>query len=667
MEVICEGPCAVASIVWRKPSGSWTQTVVCKLTFMLRHGEAELLSSVEPIREVEVPWSDAPAGHLYAPADLAPLKPQVDVLVVGRGYPPRDTTLAGGMTSPLDPSPFAARLNVAGIDKIVALTKDSPLVVELAPLSAGSALRQAALGALAGRWPGEGWNLEPIPEAISPAFFNVAPEDQRVAEIRDDQEIRLTALHPEHPLLVTRLPGARPVVRVKRPAQVAESVKMKADTLWIHTDRGLCTLTFRGRVGLDSPEEEGCVSVRVTGAGSVLQEHSTNAQDSANATQVDTAPLPVIGDMAAIQTPPPFPIQTEAAHYPRTEPPPFVALKSDERTVTLVDPIGLPSAPTPWAPSLGPSTDALRRVPPPPLIQSPARSIALEGALAASNAAAGVHEPRPDLSPQPAKPTPKAEPKPAPRRERIELLWFDPAALPRIRRNPSWKKIIADLKPRPSDDDFDGGLPADQMKAAKDKRDILGVLARGEALDLDGIKKAIDMAEADDGSFVPPYVLTSGILELPFDEVETLKAMRVVVSPFLRSDKKLQETVDHIDEVMKTQGIERAKNVALGMITLLERAFDTGNRGLATGYLRAEAEPLLLEGRRYAKRDGQIRGLLTIPGAEKAVVACLPEEMGESLPSMKRFEARVIALAREERDVGVGLWTVATGRQRGNK
>ena len=50
---------------------------------------------------------------------------------------------------------------------------------------------------------------------------------------------------------------ARATVEGRRGGAVP--VAMRADTLFIDTDRGLCTLTFRGMVALESADESGRV------------------------------------------------------------------------------------------------------------------------------------------------------------------------------------------------------------------------------------------------------------------------------------------------------------------------------------------------------------------------------------------------------------------------
>ncbi len=112
----------------------------------------------------------------------------------------------------------------------------------------------------------------------------------------------------------------------------------------------------------------------------------------------------------------------------------------------------------------------------------------------------------------------------------------------------------------------------------------------------------MEMAVLEDGSFVPPYVLTAGVLEFLFDEHETLKATLVAVAPFVPLDKKLKETVDYVNEVMKTPGIERARGVVTGLCERVKAAFGQTGRGVPAGYLEETVEEMLVEGRCWQKR-----------------------------------------------------------------
>lgn len=85
------------------------------------------------------------------------------------------------------------------------------------------------------------------PAGFDFGFFNAAPRDQQVDLLRVGATIVLENMSPEHAWFETRLPGVRPKVFLPdattgRPREVA----LRADTLWIDTDRSLATVAWRG-------------------------------------------------------------------------------------------------------------------------------------------------------------------------------------------------------------------------------------------------------------------------------------------------------------------------------------------------------------------------------------------------------------------------------------
>jgi len=50
-----------------------------------------------------------------------------------------------------------------------------------------------------------------------------------------------------------------------------------------------------------------------------------------------------------------------------------------------------------------------------------------------------------------------------------------------------------------------------EADAAKDRRDVLAVLSRGEALDVEGVEAGADAGDGGEEGFVPPLVLVEGI------------------------------------------------------------------------------------------------------------------------------------------------------------
>ena len=251
-------------------------------------------------------------------------------------------------------------------------------------------------------------------------------------------------------------------------------------------------------------------------------------------------------------------------------------------------------------------------------------------------------------------------------REVIDLLWFDPKALPRVRA--AWKKLLESAKPDPAgkkdgrkkddlgfDDDEDDAQPPpppDPPEMA-DRRDVSTVMARGELLEPDWVNDAIAGAVEGDGSFLPPLILTGGELLFPFDELEALKATMTVVSPLVGGDKKLKETVDSVNDLLQNKALESSAGVAEGLTARVKEAFGAQGRMLPANYLDATTERMLLEQRRYQKRTvfgaPWVRAELSTSGTN-AVPVYLPDALASQLPMFQRFRAKVIAEAHLSQD-----------------
>src|SRR5688500_11266464 len=79
----------VGWLIWQRPPSKPVLTVVCRATFVLRPGEAVLAEEQQPLAAAERPYPDGASLGLYAPADLVPMKPRADVLLVGHAFAPR--------------------------------------------------------------------------------------------------------------------------------------------------------------------------------------------------------------------------------------------------------------------------------------------------------------------------------------------------------------------------------------------------------------------------------------------------------------------------------------------------------------------------------------------------------------------------------------------------
>ena len=319
MEVVTLGPLPVASMVWQPRPGVWILTVVVKATYVLRPGEASLAPLQEAPADDERYWSDDPTRSLRAPRDLVPVKPNAEVLLVGQAFAPDHQpvrslvarlvvgdfeksveVLADRFIGPdgsvREGAPFArmpltyeraaggpGTTNPVGVARSARDAQGRVVLPNLqrpgAVLGAG-AIEPIGFGPLAPTWPERSDRLRgvniagaapgfsfrdigarPLPEGMDLGFFNAAPRDQQVRALGESEHITLENLHPEHARLVTTLPGIAPRTTLEGRRSGPVTIPMRADTLWIDTDRGMCTLTFRGMIPLEGVDEAGRVTV----------------------------------------------------------------------------------------------------------------------------------------------------------------------------------------------------------------------------------------------------------------------------------------------------------------------------------------------------------------------------------------------------------------------
>ncbi|MFT3772890.1 MAG: DUF2169 domain-containing protein [Minicystis sp.] len=778
MEIVSTGRLPVASVLWRTGPHAFALTVVCRATFSLAPVESDLAAEQDAPNEEDTHWNDDPSRSLSAPSDLAPFKPRADVILVGNAYAPRGEpvrsliarlkvgeidksievfgerafTIEGALREgprlvrvplrweraaggPETNNPVGMRLDVEDAYGATAIPNLQPLGLHLdargqhvppvgfGPIAPSWPSRRELLGRHAASWPGVRWMDQPLPPDIDPAYFNAAPRDQQLAALRDDEQIILENLHPDHPRLVTSLPGLRPEARVERRG-TQEELPMVADTLWIDTARGICTLTWRGRLAVEHPSEPGRVVIGLDGSrrraplrssvpidasmrtmvepprpkasaalpfapresspGIEVPQRRTLSEDTFDEVEVEDvtgtlsawpvesrAALPFIPASPPRAAPPPtaprvaLPAPPLAAPPPLAPSPPLAVVPSPRPSVASIPsppamfhpPVAPgPIAPrvdaTPWAASA--PADTARRVEVSsvsisPLLATDAAPIpnaAAGGVQAASDLAAAAA----DRAPRAADPEEQAEAPAAARgkatpREVIKLVWFDPAALPRIRKHAAWRRLLADLEMRlvieAEADVAAGPTPAD----VKDRRTVLEVLLHGEAISADGVRQAVDAAVRDDGGFEPPLAIVGAELEMPFDELETLKATAAAVRPLASTDKRLKEALDLVDPLLSTAWLSGSGSIAESMTAKLREAFAQGKRAVPPDYLNAHAERMLLEQRAYQRRalfdKKWIRSVMR--GVAGPIPAYLPEETKDGLPMFRRFRARLLA------------------------
>ena len=318
MNIHSSPPFQTATLLWQPRPRTHALTVVCKATFALLPGECAPAPDEDAPNEVDDYWNDDERRSLHTACDMIPFKRFADVVLVGHAHAPGGRPVSSlvvrlvvaGIDKAVEVcadrawtregvlregAPFA-RMSLRweraaggpGTANPVGMRADAPLdrygqiavpnlqprgfqverrgreipPVGLGPIAPWWPTRREKLRRHAAGWDMRGWTARPLPEDVDAAFFNVAPLDQQVSELRGDEALLLEHLLPDHPRLVTRLPGISPIAVVRRGGE-SEVLRMRCDTLSIDTDRGVCSLVWRGQVAPARAEHEGQVLISV--------------------------------------------------------------------------------------------------------------------------------------------------------------------------------------------------------------------------------------------------------------------------------------------------------------------------------------------------------------------------------------------------------------------
>ncbi len=322
MDLVSRCPFVASTVVWQAGSGAFALTVVVKATFVLHPGTAQLAPEQDPIFAHDRFHDDDPRRSVRFPSDVVPYKPRADVLLVGHAYAPdkqpvrslvtrfvvgemdksievfcdrafrvvdgqlleakRFTQMplvweraSGGPESanpvgkrfdgPVDTYGTVAIANLQPLGHFVSKRSDTFVPTCYAPIASTWPGRVQRLGPMSRTLMDGAWHEKPLPRDLDPSFFQAAPPDQNVAEIRANERIVLENLHPDHARLVTTLPDLRPRAIANRATGEQEDIGLVADTLIVDSDRGVCCVVWRGRIGLRTADEAGVISVTMEG------------------------------------------------------------------------------------------------------------------------------------------------------------------------------------------------------------------------------------------------------------------------------------------------------------------------------------------------------------------------------------------------------------------
>jgi hypothetical protein len=674
MELVSACSLPVAPLLWQPRSGAFCLTVVCKATFLLEPSRARLAPTQEPVRD----------------ADLVPSKPRADVVLVGHAFAPsgepvraltarlvagpldkaievvcdrsstRDGTVREGAPFARMPlvyeraaggpdtwNPVGLRSDAWSAEGQVALPNLLPRGKRFAGMA--GAFESIGFGPIPPAWPSRRdrlgrhaafadlreWSRLPMPADMDFGYFNIAPPDQQLAAIDDDVRIALEHLHPERLLLVTRLPGLRPKALVDRPGYAPQRLVLRADTLWIDTDRALCTLTYRGHVPLAHPDEAGRVLVTLM-----------RKDEEAAGPETPRAPAPMRSS-----SPPPLSEEATAAPVPVFGPIPSAPAWSGARSLWPRGSVSLaPSAGSEDETPAPPTMDIVTISPPPPTISPP---------------------PMPTISSTPTIAPPPLEPT-RPRLaegEALVLLWYARESVRRIRHGNAWRATLDEAARLPTDPDLDDPDPAE----AENRRDLAAILSRDAPISPEALGEVLARGIRA-ATLAPALALVEGDLVFPLDEAGLLKALVLVSTPLAAEDERLRAAVRAAFEFSAMSGASSARAVAEGLGARIKEMLRQGRRGTLIEPLEAQAERAALEARAYQKRlvlgCAHLRALL-VPGfagnaAHAGVPVYLPERLAAELPMYPRFRARILAEVHPQVDVGeahaVALRAVAVGR-----
>jgi hypothetical protein len=682
MDVISISPFRAGSVLWRPRPDRWTLTVVSKATYTLAQGESALAAEQEGVNERDAFWDDDPRRSLFAPSDLAPFKPRADVILVGHAYAPRSELVrslvtrlmvgemekavevfcprvlgregdlregqrwskmplryeyaAGGLdtwnpvgvgpSAPTDPYGQRPLPHLQPPGLRVSQWRDIFVPTGFGPISPSWRLRREKLGRRAEGWSEEGWTRIALDDDFDGEFFQTAPPDQQIETLHDDERLVLEYLHPDHPSLTTKLPGVHPRAFVEIPGTQPRDLLMTPDTLWIHTDRAICTLTWRGQVAVDGPDQQGRVLIALEQAGQHLTWTAVSGQRSPT-TISPASDEPLRGTHALPFIPPELAGAPPESKDEPAEPVPTPRTLGRRRTLQMGAEVPPPRAPEEASTLIPRQTLQMVTDVPPPAAPTWLTPVASPAAVSASSVTlAAVVEP-PVESVEASQPAGGRRATAPARDPAFELTWFTPSLGPRLRRLAAFAPL----------------LPAEGSAAL----DVAAVLSRG-APSSANLEQVLFENVAEGGTLSPALLLVAGELSFSFDEVDELRTLIASASPTSRGDVGLAGLLEFAQEMAKTE-LQASPEVAEGLCSSVRDAWAQANQVLPATHLGQQVERALLFRRAYQRREllGKkwIRALFLLASATGAtpVPAYLPAVAAARLPLFRRFPARLLA------------------------
>ncbi len=316
IEVLPIGSVAVAVRTW-KHRGRRLLTAIVKATYTIVHDGMMVPTAPSPIAATEKHLRGNPVASLVRASDLALLVPKPEVVVVGSAFAgpgqrvqstsvrlavQRGTTMLLNKrldvlgsrrvrpgAAPPDPEPFdvmplsyeralggiASRDNPVGVgmdadaDGLLTLPNVSlPLgqpsqgPAGFGPIPSAWPARQKLRGSLSWSDANQSLDVE-VPDDFDDAYFQTAPADQRVADLRAGDLFALVNMHPEHGTLRTFLPATQGVALAQTAQGERLPFQLRIDTVHLEPDAMRAEIVYRGAMVLSDTQ---LVRLRLAGA-----------------------------------------------------------------------------------------------------------------------------------------------------------------------------------------------------------------------------------------------------------------------------------------------------------------------------------------------------------------------------------------------------------------
>jgi hypothetical protein len=231
----------------------------------------------------------------------------------------------------------------------------------------------------------------------------------------------------------------------------------------------------------------------------------------------------------------------------------------------------------------------------------------------------------------------------------VSLLWFDPEVVPRARTMKAFASALeptrASTRPRKIDE------PREQP-VLDDRRDLLRLLSYGQPSEASEIHGALAACFDDQDALEPPLVLAGGDVHPTFDELETLRATVAVAQQAAGNDRKVLAAIGLGQSALSAQ-VSMRPDATLGLVKQIEQA--AALPSLPPGFVPAEVQRILVEGRKYKRRTllgaPRLRAELATPGASARMVVYLPDAAADALPLLASFPVVALCAITPREDI----------------